>query len=189
MVILSSSSTGLDVNGVVVEKQKARVTFENEVRKGVDPGFVEMVTENIFRTKVYPIVAGGIRIVRVIYQDQAQIENDNFLFNIPIYFTTTLNSLDVSLVCAQTSNNYQPKFLSKFNQQFIESNGKYCSELHLVNVQPLKNEQCITYMLENLILAQPICNVEINPDNPNQAYFALCYVPPLLPNNNIMFNN
>ncbi len=180
---------GAIVDGVVVEKEKARVTFEKEVRKGVDPGFVEMVTGNIFRTRVYPIEAGGTRTVRVIYQDQAQIENDNFLFNIPIYFTTTLNTLDVSLICAQTSNNYQPKFVSNFNQQFVMSNGKYCSELHLVNVQPLEGEQCITYMLQNISLAQPICSVEIDPENHNEAYFALCYVPPSLPYNNIMFNN
>ncbi|CAF4372552.1 unnamed protein product, partial [Adineta steineri] len=29
---------GRIVDGVVVEKEKARVTFEKEVRKGVDPG-------------------------------------------------------------------------------------------------------------------------------------------------------
>ncbi|CAF3989058.1 unnamed protein product, partial [Adineta steineri] len=46
---------GRIVDGVVVEKEKARVTFEKEVRKGVDPGFVEMVAGNIFRTRVYPI--------------------------------------------------------------------------------------------------------------------------------------
>lgn len=61
---------GLDVDGdivdgVVVEKQKARLAFENEVRKRVDPGLVEMVTGNIFRTRVYPIEPGKTRTVRV----------------------------------------------------------------------------------------------------------------------------
>ncbi|CAF2837070.1 unnamed protein product [Rotaria sp. Silwood2] len=50
---------GVIVDGVVVEKQKARVTCEKEVQKGVDPGLVEMVQGNIFRTRVYPIQAGG----------------------------------------------------------------------------------------------------------------------------------
>ncbi len=76
--MIFSSCIGLDVDdvivdGVVVEKEKARLTFEKEVCKGVDPGFVEMVTGNVFRTRVYPIEPGRTRTVRVIYQNQAQI--------------------------------------------------------------------------------------------------------------------
>ncbi len=51
----------LDVNGtlvpgVVCEKEKARVAFENEVRKGVDPGLVEQVKGNIWKTRIFPLV-------------------------------------------------------------------------------------------------------------------------------------
>ncbi|CAF2967398.1 unnamed protein product [Rotaria sp. Silwood2] len=170
---------GIIVDGVVVEKEKARITFEKEVRKGVDPGLVEMVQGNIFRTRVYPIQAGGIRIVRVIYQDQAKVENDHFIFNIPIYFTTTLDNLDISLICAHAPNHSQPQFLSnvKFQQPFINANRKYSSELHLVNVKPLEGEQSMTYMLQNLAQEQALCSVEVDSDDRNQAYFALSYMP------------
>ncbi len=95
------------------------------------------------------------------------------------------------MICTQTSNNYKPKFLSdcNFNQQFVESNGKYSSVFHLDSVEPLKGEQCITYILKSLTSAHTICSVEIDSDDPNQAYFALCYAPPLQSNDNIMFNN
>ena len=51
----------LDVNGtlvpgVVCEKEEARVAFENEVRKGVDPGLVEQVKGNIWKTRIFPLV-------------------------------------------------------------------------------------------------------------------------------------
>ncbi|CAF1410641.1 unnamed protein product [Rotaria sordida] len=182
---------GVIVDGVVVEKEKARITFEKEVRKGVDPGLVENVQGNIFRTRVYPIQPGGKRIVRVIYQDQAQIENDYFLFHIPIYFTNILENLDISLICAHTSNHRQPEFLPniKFNQPFINSNGKYCSELHLVNVEPSQDEQSITYMLRTVVAEEVMYDVEIDPDDHNQAYFALCYMPPFLQNNKITTAN
>ncbi|CAF1373659.1 unnamed protein product [Adineta ricciae] len=110
--------------GLDVEKEKARVTFEKEVRKGVDPGLVKMVTGNIFRTRICPIEAGRTRIIRVIYQDQAQIEDGHFILNIPIHFTTNLDSLDISLICTQTKNNTKPKILSRtnFQQQFHQSN-------------------------------------------------------------------
>ncbi|CAF2121158.1 unnamed protein product [Rotaria magnacalcarata] len=186
----------LDVDGViidvvVVEKEKARVTFEKEVGKGVDPGLVEMVKGNIFRTRVYPMSPGGIRIIRVIYQDQAQMKNDCFLFHIPIYFNTTLENLDISLICTHTSNDCQPKFLPnvKFQQPFLNSNGKYCSELHQVNVKPMQDEQSIAYMLKNLTPGQPIHSVEIDPEDHSQAYFALCYMPPLSQSNNSVPNS
>ena len=43
------------VPGVVCEKEKARVAFENETRKGVDPGIVEQVKGNIWRTRIFPL--------------------------------------------------------------------------------------------------------------------------------------
>ncbi|MFH1810411.1 MAG: VIT domain-containing protein, partial [Pseudomonadota bacterium] len=46
---------GALVDGVVVEKEKAQVVFEKEVRKGVDPGLIEWTKGNNFRTRVYPL--------------------------------------------------------------------------------------------------------------------------------------
>ena len=43
------------VPGVVVGKEEARTAFENERRKGVDPGVVEHVKGNVWRTRIYPL--------------------------------------------------------------------------------------------------------------------------------------
>jgi len=64
------SGYGIDVEGTVVdatvvESQRARVAFETEVRKGADPGLVEQVRGNVYRTRVYPIPARGTRTVRL----------------------------------------------------------------------------------------------------------------------------
>jgi len=69
---VSVSGYGLDVSSeivdaVPVEKTHARVTFEKETRKGIDPGLLEHVGGNSFRTRVYPIPARGTRTVRVQY--------------------------------------------------------------------------------------------------------------------------
>ena len=56
---------GAMVDGVVVPKEKARVAFETEQRRGVDPGLVEAVKGNVYRTRVYPVPASGARRVRV----------------------------------------------------------------------------------------------------------------------------
>lgn len=66
------SGYAIDVNGVlvdgsVVEKEKARIAFENEVKKGIDPGLVEQIKGNAYRTRIYPIPAQGSRQIRVVY--------------------------------------------------------------------------------------------------------------------------
>lgn len=62
----------LDVNGhmrdgVVVKKDEARIAFEAEVKAGVDPGIVEHIKGNMWKTRIYPIPANGARTIRVDY--------------------------------------------------------------------------------------------------------------------------
>ena len=58
---------GQMVDGVIVKKEKARVAFETEVRRGVDPGIVEHVAGNVYRTRIYPLPAQGARKIRLKY--------------------------------------------------------------------------------------------------------------------------
>ena len=46
---------GAMVPGVVTEKEKARVAFESEKAKRVDPGIVEHVKGNIWKTRIFPL--------------------------------------------------------------------------------------------------------------------------------------
>lgn len=50
--------------GVVVEKEKARQTFETVVRQGVDPALVEKTAGNQFKTRIYPFDPEGTRTIR-----------------------------------------------------------------------------------------------------------------------------
>ncbi len=58
---------GVLVDGVVVKKEKARVAFEAETRRRVDPGIVEHVKGNLYRTRIYPLPANGTRTIRLSY--------------------------------------------------------------------------------------------------------------------------
>ena len=55
------------VPGVVCEKEKARVAFENETKKGVDPGIVEHVKGNIWKTRIFPLILKTPRKAEVDY--------------------------------------------------------------------------------------------------------------------------
>ena len=85
------SGYGLDVEGQIVdaslvEKQLARVVFEEEVRKGVDPGLLEHVAANQFRTRVWPIPAGGTRTVKVAYVSPLATRGGDAFYELPIRF-------------------------------------------------------------------------------------------------------
>ena len=58
---------GVLVDGVVVTKEKARVAFETETRRQIDPGLVEHVRGNLYRTRIYPLPPKGSRTIRLVY--------------------------------------------------------------------------------------------------------------------------
>jgi len=58
---------GTMVPGVVCEKETARVAFENERRKGIDPGVVEHVKGNVWKTRIYPLMMNTPRKAIVAY--------------------------------------------------------------------------------------------------------------------------
>jgi hypothetical protein len=177
---------GQIVDGVVVEKQVARIAFEKEVRKGIDPGFVELVAGNVFRTRVYPIRPRQTRIVRVIYQDQAKpiSINNSLIFHIPIQFSQRLESFDLVLRCfSQTGTNSKPTFVETspianhdYPSFLTNGTGNYVAEWHLTNVEPpMVNKPFIEYLLPEVL--KPTMNaVELDPII--GAYFAVSLALP-----------
>jgi len=82
---------GLDVDGVVVDaslvaKPRARQIFEEEVRKGIDPGLMEHVGGNLFRTRIYPVPANGCRTVRVTHAAALASSGGNAVYELPLRF-------------------------------------------------------------------------------------------------------
>jgi hypothetical protein len=53
------------IDGVLVEPEKAKRTYETQVRRGIDPGITRTTHANVFSTRIYPIRAGSSRTVRL----------------------------------------------------------------------------------------------------------------------------
>jgi tetratricopeptide (TPR) repeat protein len=93
---------GQMVDGVVVKKEKARVAFETEVRRGVDPGLVEHVAGNVFRTRVYPLPAGGVRRVRVRSVGPLSIDTKgDAAWSLPMPLGETIGKLNIRVEVSQ----------------------------------------------------------------------------------------
>lgn len=71
--------------GVVVEKAKGRVAFENTIRMKIDPGLVEKTKGNNFRTRIYPLPANGTRhIVIAIEQILDYPAGNDLVYQLPL---------------------------------------------------------------------------------------------------------
>lgn len=97
------SGYALDVNGemadaVPVPKEEARVIFETEARKGVDPGLVEQTQGNNFRTRIYPIPAKGTRTVRLSFiSEAASTGRGDSTVSLPLRWNQTVPLLSVKI--------------------------------------------------------------------------------------------
>lgn len=96
------SQFALEVNGklrdgVVVEKEKGRVAYETMVRRGIDPGLVELTKGNNFKTSIYPIPAKGHKRVVVSYQQELIHSKSNAYYQLPLFFNEVVDEFDLAL--------------------------------------------------------------------------------------------
>lgn len=72
---VSISGYALDINGklrdaVPVPKERAKEVFESIEKRNIDPGIIEKVAGNNFRTRIYPIPAKGSRTIKITYHQE-----------------------------------------------------------------------------------------------------------------------
>ena len=95
---------GVLVDGVIVEKEKARVVFEELVRQGIDPGLVEQSAGNVFKTRIYPLRANATRQIRVKYVSKVDIvkEGNDYAtyYKQPLRFDKPLRSFKLRIEVA-----------------------------------------------------------------------------------------
>lgn len=70
------------VDGVVQEKHLARIGFEREKRKKVDPGLIEWVAQDLYRIRVFPIRKDLPRKVRFRYSTPLGNEGSNDVYKL-----------------------------------------------------------------------------------------------------------
>jgi len=91
---------GKMVDGVAVEKHKAREVFEKIVRQSLDPGLVEWTRGNNFKTRVFPIPAKGSRTIRLSYVTELIGGDQTPAYHLPLKYRRPIGqfSLRVEVV-------------------------------------------------------------------------------------------
>jgi len=120
---------GKMVDGVVVTKEKARVVFEKEVRKQIDPGIVEWVKGNNFKTRIYPIPARGTRTVAVRYVSDLDFdEKGQASYRLPLNFKRPLDSFSMRVEVIKTAQKPNLSWRGPGPVEFHSQRGGYFAE-------------------------------------------------------------
>ncbi|MCL2640170.1 MAG: DUF2135 domain-containing protein [Phycisphaerales bacterium] len=122
------------VDGVPIEKERARQIFETEVRRGIDPGIVEQTRGNNFRTRIYPLMANGTRTVRITYVSDVTSTKDGSTFAIPLDFKTALKSANIRVELLNTPPAVKPRIDGLANVAFVPNAGGLVAEQQFADV-------------------------------------------------------
>ncbi len=157
---------GIMVDGVAVEKHKARVTFEKIVRQGVDPGLVEKIQGNVFKTRIFPLNANANRKIRIKYITVLAKNKQTYSYQIPLIQGQKVGEFKLNIQAFDTAS--KPIITSEqFNDlEFSQWNNAYVTE---VSKKDFSLEKPLTIQVPKLNSN----NVIIAKNNSNEVYFSI----------------
>lgn len=134
------SSYALDINGrmrdaVPVEKAKATQVFEEIEQRRVDPGLLERVEGNNFRTRIYPIPSNGTRTITIGYEQELTIENGMLKYRLPMDYKEAIEKFSLKATVLQSKE--KPVVNSKSDELKFDSQGtNYVASFTRNNYKP-----------------------------------------------------
>jgi TonB-dependent SusC/RagA subfamily outer membrane receptor len=139
---VSVSRYALDINGkmreaVPVDRGKGTVVFESVERRRIDPGLLEKVEGNTFRTRIYPINPHSTRTVIIGYEEEIPLaDNGSLKFTLPLNVKDTvakflLNASVIQSVMAPVTDS-----LNGDNLQFDNHQNTYSASIEKSNYTP-----------------------------------------------------
>ena len=131
---VSVSRYAIDINGkmreaVPVNKNKGKQVFEAIEHRRVDPGLMEKVDGNNFRTRIYPLMPNGERTVIIGYEEELSAsDKDNLAYQLVSRYPKKLDQFELNISVLGTSvspiaqeNSGDEIVFSKWNQSFQTS--------------------------------------------------------------------
>ena len=102
---LAMDFNGIMREGVIVEKEKGRVVFEEIERRGVDPALLEMTTSNNYKLRIFPIIPGKERRIIIAYEEIMKSNAEGMAYNLPLEFEKEITEFNLR---ANVYNEIQP---------------------------------------------------------------------------------
>ena len=126
------------VDGVVVPKQEARRILEAEIRKGVDPGLVEHVQGNVYRTRIYPLPARGTRTIKIVYVQPLTVEDNDAAYHLPLGHAEDVDTVSLRVEVTQAPVN--PTVVGGLGNLTLQSfESRWVAEARLTEGRPAED--------------------------------------------------
>ncbi|MBB4807944.1 hypothetical protein HNP38_003260 [Chryseobacterium defluvii] len=139
------SGYALDINGklrdaVPVEKERAKEVFETIEKRNIDPGILEKVEGNNFRTRIYPINAnGGERIVQITYNYELKKAGSNYLYFLPLNYSSEIPEFSIKTSVFQNTLSPQLEEKPDGSFDFVKKGNAWIAETHKTKYKPSNN--------------------------------------------------
>lgn len=89
---------GERVRGEVLRRDEARRTYEEIVRRMVDPGLLEYSDSELFQASIFPVPPGGEQVVEISYATTLSAVNGALQFELPIHKPSLKPTTQVTLI-------------------------------------------------------------------------------------------
>src|SRR5690606_13482842 len=128
------SSYAIDINGklrnaVPVPKERAIEVFESIQKRNVDPGIIEKVEGNNFKTRISPIPANGTRTIQIAYYQELNLEKNNYQYHLPLDSSEKIAKFNLIVKVYQSSE--KPKLIESPDRTFTFSENSNVYEASL----------------------------------------------------------
>ena len=139
---VSVSRYALDINGkireaVPVDRGKGTVVFESVERRRIDPGLLEKVEGNAFRTRIYPINPHNTRTVIIGYEEDIPAgENGGLRFTLPLNLKDTVAKFSLTASVIQSEAEPVASKSNSDNLQFDVHRNTYTAAIEKNNYLP-----------------------------------------------------
>ncbi|MDB5087649.1 MAG: TonB-dependent Receptor Plug Domain protein [Mucilaginibacter sp.] len=139
---VSVSRYALDINGkmreaVPVDRGKGAVVFEAVERRRIDPGLLEKVEGNTFRTRIYPINPHSTRTVIIGYEEEIPLaDNGNLKFTLPLNVKDPVEKFSLNASVIQSVAAPVTDSSNRDNLQFDNHQNTYSASIEKNNYTP-----------------------------------------------------
>lgn len=168
---VSVSGYALDINGklrnaVSVPKERAKEVFESIERRNIDPGIIEKVEGNNFRTRIYPIPQKGSRTIQITYHQELKNVASDYQYFLSFANATTIPKFNLKVWISETTN--IPKILENPDGSFAfqKQENQWIAEIAKSDFTP--NESLKVTIPKN----QNSSNVVLQKASGDKFYFA-----------------
>ncbi|MEG1591389.1 VIT domain-containing protein [Chryseobacterium sp.] len=168
---VSVSGYALDINGklrnaVPVPKERAKEVFESIERRNVDPGIIEKVEGNNFRTRIYPIPQNGSRTIQITYHQELKNVASDYQYFLSFANATTIPKFNLKVWISETAS--IPKILENPDGSFAfqKQGNQWIAEIAKSDFTP--NESLKVTIPKN----QNSSNVVLQKASGDKFYFA-----------------